>query len=322
MADVLQIFMILLVFCLMLGLGSTVRPQNIKDVIKNPKAPAIGFVSQFILMPFTAWAMAKALGVPDTHGLSMILIGCTPGGSTSNLFTYFSRGDLPLSIAMTVVSNTAAFFMMPLLLLILGPSFTSDDVEIPYASIFVGLLVVLIPVGLGMVVLQKNEGVAKKLEKFASALGTIFIAAAIVAGIVQNPHLFTSGWKLYFSAILMLPCAAGFGYGIATLAGLPNKQRRTIFLETGIQNTTLTIAIITLAYPAGKEGSPTKEAEDDLQKDVLAFALMYSLFLIISSCIATFVFRKLSEGEVEEEEGEKKEGEAKGEVGAIDNNDI
>ena len=68
----------------------------------------------------------------------MILIGCTPGGSTSNLFTYFSRGDLPLSIGMTLVSNTAAFVMMPLLLLIYSPAFTSDELTIPYVTIVVG----------------------------------------------------------------------------------------------------------------------------------------------------------------------------------------
>lgn len=120
---------------------------------------------QFVLMPLCAYALAKAVGVSNEMGLSMILIGCTPGGSTSNLFTYFSRGDLPLSIAMTVISNTAAFFMMPLLLLIYGPAFTSDSMKIPYTTILAGLLVVLIPVAIGMAILKRNEELAKKLEK-------------------------------------------------------------------------------------------------------------------------------------------------------------
>ena len=161
---------------------------------------------------------------------------------------------------MTVISNTAAFFMMPLLLLLYGPAFTSDKMEIPYAQIFLGLLVVLMPVAIGMAILRKNPEFAKKLEKFASVLGALFIAAAIVAGCLQNKDLFSSGWKLWFCSIVMLPLAACFGYGLSTLAKLPPKQRRTIALETGIQNTTLTIAIIILSYPGGET------AADDLQK--------------------------------------------------------
>jgi predicted Na+-dependent transporter len=102
MADALQLLMVGVVFCLMLGLGSTVKPSDVTGLRHNPKPAAIGFISQFIFMPLMAFCLAKILDVPDTMGLSMILIGCTPGGSTSNLFTYFSRGDVGLSIAMTL----------------------------------------------------------------------------------------------------------------------------------------------------------------------------------------------------------------------------
>ncbi|GMI45092.1 hypothetical protein TrCOL_g10288 [Triparma columacea] len=304
MADTLQILMIGVVFFLMLGLGSTVRISDLTAIKSNPKGPIIGFISQFLLMPLCAFALAKAVNVTDEQGLSMVLIGCTPGGSTSNLFTYFSRGDLPLSIAMTVISNAAAFFMMPLLLLIYSPAFTGDDIEIPYAQIFLGLLVVLFPVAIGMVILAKKPDVAAKLEKFASVLGALFILAAIVAGCLQNKDLFTSGWKLWFCSIVMLPFAASFGYGLSTLAKLPKKQRRTIALETGIQNTTLTIAIIILSYPT----SDTDPSKEELQKDVLAFPLMFSLFLVLSACVISFIFNKISVGEIEEEGDEKKKG--------------
>jgi BASS family bile acid:Na+ symporter len=193
------------------------------------------------------------------------------------------------------VSNTAAFVMMPLLLILLGPAFTSDDMEIPYASVFVGLLVVLIPVAIGMTILRKSPAVAAKLEKFASTLGGFFIFAAIVAGLIQNTELLTSGYKLYAASILMAPCGYACGYGLAALGNLAPKQRRTIALETGIQNSTLTIAIIMLTYPGGTE------EEDQLQQDVLAFALMYSLFLIISGCFVTLGFRHLSKDEPEDE---------------------
>ena len=137
-------------------------------------------------MPFMAWLIAKILSVDSPQGISMVLIGCTPGGTTSNLFTYFSRGEVSLSIAMTVVSNVAAFFMMPLLLLLYAPSFTDDSLKISFSNIAGGLVVTLIPVAMGMSVLTKNPPLAKKLEKFASVLGCLFILAAIIAGCLQN----------------------------------------------------------------------------------------------------------------------------------------
>jgi predicted Na+-dependent transporter len=167
------------------------------------------------------------------------------------------------------VSNVAAFFMMPLLLMLYGPAFTNDDIEIPFTQIILGLLVTLIPVGIGMTVLAKRPNVAKKLEKGASILGALFIAAAIVAGISSNQDLFTSGYKLYVASVFMVPIGALCGYGLSAAAKLPHKQRRTVALETGIQNSTLTIAIITLSFPRGTD------AETKLQDDVLAFALMY-----------------------------------------------
>ena len=298
--------MVGVVFTLMLGLGSTVRVSDLLAIKKNPKAPLIGFICQFVLMPLCAYALAKIVGVTDEQGLSMVLVGCTPGGSTSNLFTFFSRGDLPLSIVMTVISNSAAFFMMPLLLLIYGPAFTSDSLQIPFGNIFAGLLVVLIPVCIGMAILKYYPDFAQKLERLASILGSLFILAAIISGSIQNKDLFTSGWKLYFCSIIMLPFAAFFGYGLSTMAKLPLKQRRTIALETGIQNTTLTIAIIILSYPGGDK------AADDLQNKVLAFPLMFTFFLIILSSVIAYIFNKIS---ANEEVAVENAAEAKGQEG-------
>jgi bile acid transporter len=300
MVDILQITMVGVVFFLMLGLGATVTVGDIVGLKKNPKPPLIGFISQFIFMPLMAFLLAKILDVPDTMGLSMVLIGCTPGGSTSNIFSYFSRGDVSLSIAMTLVSNTAAFVMMPLLLLLYGPAFTSDGLEIPFANIAAGLLIVLIPVAIGMCILSRSPETAKKLEKTSSSLGGIFIIAAMIAGVVQNSELFSSGFQLYAASILMAPCGYSCGYFLGYLSKLPKRQCRTIALETGIQNSTLTIAVIMLSYPGGDA------VADQLQQDVLAFALMYTMFLIVSGVLTSALFRYLSRNEEAEEEAERK----------------
>jgi len=149
---------------------------------------------------------------------------------------------------------------------------------------------------MGIFILTKSTVVAKKVEKFASGLGLVFIGAAVILGILQNAKLFLSGYKMYIASIGMMPAGLCAGYCLATLAKLEWKDRITIALETGIQNSTLTITIIMLTFPGGTED------KNKLQNDVVGFALFYSLFLLISSSTATSFFKKhslaLAEGEV------------------------
>jgi len=98
-------------------------------------------VCQFGFMPLFSFVLAKMLNVTDAQGVSMVLIGCTPRGSTSNVFTYHAGGDVSLTITMTVCSTMMAFAMMPLLLMIYTPAFTNEDIQLPYASIAAGMLI-------------------------------------------------------------------------------------------------------------------------------------------------------------------------------------
>ena len=309
MVDVLQLFMVAVVVFLMLGLGATVTWETFTGIVKAPKGPLIGMFCQFGCMPLLSFSLAKILGVSNLTGLSMVMVGCTPGGVTSNLFTYFSRGDVTLSIAMTVMSNSLAFGMMPLLLYIYGTSFTTDTVKIPYANLIVGLFLTLFPAAIGMLVLKKNPPVAKKLEKIASILGMIFILVAGVQGVRDNLDLLTSGWKLWFAAVLMCPMGTAIGYCLAKLGKMEPRQCRTVALETGIQNTTLTIAIIMLSFPKGDvavDGEEGGKLKDDIHSETVAFALMYTLFLIVTSAMVSFVFNRISAAEVEDDKEGKK----------------
>lgn len=298
--DTLQILLSCVVVLLMLGLGATVTPMAVKSIVLSPKAPAIGFLSQFGFMPLLAFSLAKIFKVSDAQGISMILIGSTPGGSTSNLFTYYSRGDVALSLSMTILSTITAFGMMPLLLLIYTPSFDSEDIKIPYATVVISLAIVLVPVVIGMIVLHYQPAAAKILKKVASIVGMLFIVAALVLAIVQNRDILAeSGYKLYIPGALMAPAGFCAGYGLTTLCGLDGRTRRTVALETGIQNSTLTIAIIVLSFPGGDEDS------DRLQEEILAFAYIYTLFLLVSGGIATLIYRRLSRKEEKEDNGEE-----------------
>lgn len=245
----IQTLLIIIVFLLMMGLGATVTVADFKQTLKTPKGPIAGLLSQFGVMPLVAYLFAKALGVSNATGLSMVLIGCTPGGSTSNLFSYFARGDVPLSITMTVISNGFALFMMPLLVELYKQDFTTDEIDVPVRDIILGMAIVLVPVSIGLTIKKFSDKWAWRVEKFGSVVGVMFIVLAMLYVSFDNQHIFDSDWEIWFAAIFVHFCASGCGYGLALVFGLPHRSARTVSLETGIQNTTLTIAIVTLAFP-------------------------------------------------------------------------
>ena len=123
----------LMILIIMFGMGSSLTAENFKYVARNPVGILIGFASQFGVMPALAWFLATILNFPPAIALALVLVGCLPAGTTSNLFAYFSRGDVALSISMTTCSTIAATFMMPILLGVYGTGFASQ-IDIPNAE--------------------------------------------------------------------------------------------------------------------------------------------------------------------------------------------
>ena len=173
----------------------------------------------------------------------MIAIGSTPGGSTSNLFTLYSKGDVALSITMTILSNLAAFGMLPLLLLIYTSHLT-DDLQIPFTDILTSLLLVVIPVCVGVVLRYYRPRWAKWTEKLASIVGVLFILAALIFGSISEQSIWAADWQLFVGAAVLLLIGAGLGYLFAWMSGFPRRVCRTIALETGLQNSTFTISVL------------------------------------------------------------------------------
>ena len=173
-----EIGLILMIFVLMLGIGSSLTLADFKNAWRKPRGILIGMVSQFGLMPLIGFSLASLLGLPEWVGISLILVACTPGGTTSNLFTYFSRGDVSLSISMTVASSLAAIVMMPLLVGFYVGSLNSEIV-VPAGKIIASVGIMLIPVSIGLLVRGKHPKTAAKLEKAGGLAGILIIALLI-----------------------------------------------------------------------------------------------------------------------------------------------
>ena len=262
-----------LLFIIGLGLGATSTVDDFKAAASKPKAVGIGWCSQYIFMPVFAYLLCLIFAVEDYVAIGTVLVGASPGGTTSNIFTYWSQGDVALSITMSLLSTLAAFFMMPLWIYILVVVAFDSNAEIPWVNIVVSLLLIIIPTMFGLAVRYYNteykiydKFIWQWIEIFASAFGIIFLILALVFSIVIYNDIFAaSPWSVWVMALILQPAGCGFGYFVAKLLGMTHKEQRTISLETGVQSFTLTIAVINLTFSG------------DVLKKALMFPLAYGL---------------------------------------------
>ena len=274
-----------MIFILMLGMGATLTRKDFANALKRPKAILIGMLSQFGVMPLLAFGIAKMLGLPDLVAIALIMVGATPGGTTSNLFTYFSRGDVSLSISMTVASSLASIVMMPLLV---GLYVTSLDtgIAVPLGKIIATIVIVLLPVFIGMAVRGKSLSKARILEKTGSVFGILIIVFLIGSFVFREIEVLKNTGGAIYGGVALL-CFGGFlfGYFCSRALGLNQRKSRTVSLETGIQNTPLTMAIIISSFP--KADHP----------QMMILPLIYAISIVIYSCVVTLIYRKISAGE-------------------------
>lgn len=289
-----QVVLGVMIFIIMFGMGSSLTINDFRAIGRHSRGVLIGFLSQFGFMPLVALGLAWALQLSPSLAIALILIGCLPGGTTSNIFTYFSRGSVALSVAMTTASTILAIVMMPLLLEIYASGFvrqismamqaegTGRDFVIPTMDIIASLVMVLVPVGMGMILRRKSPPWAKTCEDTAGFLAIIVILYLLGTAILRHSSLFiATPWQLYVAAIAVGLIGILFGYLVSRLFGLPPIFQRAISLETGIQNTPVAFAIILLSF-AGP-----------IQNEMLWLAILYSAFIVMTSSFVTLFYRKI-----------------------------
>ncbi len=281
-----------LVFIIMFGLGATLTPKDFKLAIKRPAGLAIGWITQFGIMPFLAYLLVITFLMPlETAtnkdvlfiAIGALLMGAVPAGTTSNIFTYFSKGNLALSVMMTANSTLWAIIMTPLALFIYGGFLFKDaEVQIPTENIVRTLAVLLIPVVVGMVIRKYSANIGAILELMGGFFGLFFIVFLMVTWVPRNWVLLTStNWQTYVVAIGLGLFGIFIAYLIAKAIRVHPANARTIALETGIQNGPLAVAIILVTF----RGNPNID-------QILLVPALYSLFIVIISTFVTFWFRR------------------------------
>ena len=267
---------------IMLGMGASMTPRDFKIAFRKPKGILVGLLSQFAVMPFLGFALAVLLGLPPALVVGLILIACMPGGTTSNIFAYFSKGVLALSIMMTTVSTLVAVVMVPLLLSFYGGlAGVSGDYVIPPANVAQVLVVLLVPTILGMILRKLNANIGATIEMIGSLMGVVVILFLIGSWVPRNYQLLLdTGVNIYAATIGIGLIGMLFGYWVARGLGQDTNRARTISLDTGIQNGPLAVLVITLSFTG------------EQQQAVLIIPILYSLFIVLSSTAITIWYRR------------------------------
>jgi BASS family bile acid:Na+ symporter len=273
-----QAILALMIFVIMLGMGASLTPRDFTLALKRPYGLMIGVVSQYGFMPFIGFLLALTLPVSDPIKIGILIMSCMPGGTTSNIFTYFSKGNLALSVLMTVTSTIFGVVLIPIVLVVYAGAL---DVDIPRENIIVTLVLLLVPVGIGMFMRKLNANVGAVTEFMGSMLAIFFIVFLIVSWIPRNfTFLMETDWATYVASISIGLIGITTGYLFAKALKLHPRNARTVGLETGIQNGPLAIAIIAFTF-SGTE-----------QQAINAVPVLYSLFIVIVSALVTLYFRR------------------------------
>ena len=268
-----------LMVLIMLGMGSALTFRDVALAFARPRALAIGLASQYLWMPALGYGLALAFNLDDRLTAAMVLMGCMPGGTTSNIFAYFSRSDLALSLLMTVCSTLAAVLLVPVLMEVYTASLDAA-VRIPPLEISALLGLLVVPTLAGMVLRRRNANAGALVELAGAVLGVVVILFLILSWLPRNGALVIETPVSVHLAIALLG-VLGFAGGLVTarLAGLDPRRARTVSLETGIQNGPLAALIVVLMFPPA------------MQADALLVPVLYSLFIVALASALTLVYR-------------------------------
>ncbi len=225
----------------MFGMGLTLKPSDFKVVFSRPKDVIVGCIAQFTLMPFLAFLLTKLFNLPAELAVGVILVGTCPGGTSSNVMTYLSKGDVALSVGMTAVSTILAPLLTPLLTLL----YAGQRVDVNVMSMFLSIVkVVLVPIALGFVINHFFHEFTQNAVRVLPLISTTAIVAIVAAVVSANSaKILTSGLLIVAVVILhnLLGYATGFAVGKAL--HLDSSKCRAISIEVGMQNSGLATSL-------------------------------------------------------------------------------
>jgi BASS family bile acid:Na+ symporter len=274
----------LMIAVIMLGMGASLTWRDFRRAFKRPGIMLLGLAFQFGLMPLLGFLLATALQLPPVLALGLIIMASMPGGATSNIFTYFAKGDLALSVTMTACSTLASVVLTPLAVLVYGARFMAGEVSVGVGGVAVGLLLTLVPVAIGMFVRRRNANIGATIELAGGVLGVLIILFLIVTWVPRNSALLAiTPWQVYAAVIGIGLLGFLVTFMLSSALRMNFRRASTVALEIGIQNGPLALSIVLLSFTAA------------VASEMVLIPALYSLFIVLSSTATTLFFRRENE---------------------------
>jgi len=233
----------------MLTMGLTMSLSDFGMVVKQPKYVLFVSVLQFVWMPFSGWLVCKLFNLPTELALGVILVGCCPGGTASNICTFLAKGDTPLSITCTAVSTLLCPIVTPVMMVLYAQTY----IDIPFMSMVTSILqIVFMPLALGFII----NGIFKKymdyVTPFLPIISTMTFMCALGGIISSNVQtMVTSGALIFLCCLLHNISGLAIGHALSGLFKFPKPVQRACSIEIGMQNSglasTLSMSLFTPA---------------------------------------------------------------------------
>ena len=267
---------------LMFDLGLTLKPQDFRLIAERPKPVLAGLAGQIILLPLIAWGIIQLLSLtanPLTANpffvIGIMLVACSPGGSSSNVFSMLAKGDVALSVTLTAFSSLITLFTLPLIMAWVMSSVQFDDVSIhlPVGKLLMqNIVLMVVPISIGFVLNLFRESAAAKIHNVLKRIAMPALVLLVTVFFFQHKQTIVAEFASLglMMSVLILACT-GCGALLAWLLRLSGKERRTLVIEIGMQNAAQAITIAC---------SPLIFNNEIIAIPAIIYALMMNLILL------------------------------------------
>ena len=236
-----------LLMIVMFGMGTTMKLSDFAIVFKRPRDVVIGCLAQFIVMPLLAFSLGKLFGLENELLVGVVIVGTCPGGTSSNVMTYLSKGDTALSVGMTSINTLLAPFLTPLLTYF----YLKTTVSVNIMSMFISIIqVVIIPITLGLLINKLFGNITRRVSDALPAVSVTAICLIVASVVSHNSEKILSTGLIIF-AVVVLHNLLGylFGYFIGVLFKMDLPRKKAIAIEVGMQNSGLATTLAGSVFP-------------------------------------------------------------------------
>lgn len=260
---------------LMFDLGLTLKLNDFAMVIRRPKAVILALAGQIVLLPLIALGIGNLFGLAPVFFIGLMLIACSPGGSSSNIFSKLAGGDVALSVTLTALSSIITLFTIPLLMgWVTASAGASEGIVLPVGNLLKqNLLLMLLPVLIGIVINHFFADAAAKIDRILSKAA--FPALMVLVSVFFAQHyktIFANMGTLGLCVTLLILASIFAASGLSRLFKTSGKERKTIIIEVGMQNAAQAIAVAT---------SPFIFNNQEMAIPAILYSLMMNVVLLI-----------------------------------------